>query len=105
MNLHKNEIRFGVCDDLVQMCLQKEPGNRVANGSILMKSRGIQNLIYQLNSGIPPSDFSFSNNIAFVAQSVNEKLLQKINQLKKEQEQHESEIKELSEKLKNKQSK
>ena len=55
-----------------------------------MKSRGIQNLIYQLNSGIPPSEFSFSTNIAFVAQSVNAKLLEKINQLKKE---HESEIK------------
>jgi len=58
----------------------------VPNGSILSKNRSIENLIYQLNSGIPSSQFNFSENIADVLQSVNAKLLREILQLKIEQE-------------------
>jgi len=61
---------------LINLCLQKEPENRVANGSFLSKNRNIENLIYQLDHGIPPSDFCFSDNIVDVVQAVNAKLLQ-----------------------------
>ncbi len=54
------------------------------NGSILSKNRSIENLIYQLKSGISPSQFNFSENIADVLQSVNAKLLRDISQLKQE---------------------
>ena len=56
------------------------------NGSILSKNRSIENLIYQLKSGIPPSQLNFSENIADVLQSVNAKLLRDISQLKQEKE-------------------
>ena len=61
---------------MINLCLQKEPENRVANGSFLSKNRNIENLIYQLDHGIPPSDFCFSDNIVGVVQAVNAKLLQ-----------------------------
>ncbi|CBY24969.1 unnamed protein product [Oikopleura dioica] len=74
--MHENETRFRKCDGLINLCLQKEPENRVANGSFLSKNRNIENLIYQLDHGIPPSDFCFSDNIVDVVQAVNAKLLQ-----------------------------
>ena len=65
------------------------------NGSILSKNRSIENLIYQLKSGIPPSQFNFSENIADVLQSVNAKLLRDISQLRKSHEETTKELQEI----------
>ena len=67
----------------------------MSNGSILSKNRIIENLIYQLKSGIPPSQFNFSENIADVLQSVNAKLLRDISQLRKSHEETTKELQEI----------
>ncbi|CBY13984.1 unnamed protein product [Oikopleura dioica] len=95
VKIHENENRFIKCDGLIRICLQKAPENRVPNGSILSKNRSIENLIYQLKSGIPPSQFNFSENIADVLQSVNAKLLRDISQLRKSHEETTKELQEI----------
>ena len=50
----------------------------MSNGCFLSKNRTIKGLIYQLDNGITPSEFTFSENIADAVQLVNEKLLEQI---------------------------
>ena len=65
------------------------------NGSILSKNRSIENLIYQLKSDIPPSQFNFLENIADVLQCVNAKLLREISQLRKSHEETTKKLQEI----------
>jgi len=42
VKLHENPTRFEKCDELIKLCLQKEPENRVSNGCFLSKNRTIK---------------------------------------------------------------
>ncbi|CAG5094491.1 Oidioi.mRNA.OKI2018_I69.XSR.g13605.t1.cds [Oikopleura dioica] len=72
---------FSKCDALIKLCLQKEVEKRVGNACILAKNQNIESLIYQYDFGIPPSEFSFSEGLTSIVQSVNSKLIEDLKDL------------------------
>ena len=92
VKIHENQTRFEICDELIKLCLQKQPENRVSNGCLLLKNRKIKGLIYQLESGLQPSELIFSQKTSDVVSRVNIKLLEEIAQFKIEIKEKNEEI-------------
>ncbi|CAG5101975.1 Oidioi.mRNA.OKI2018_I69.chr1.g84.t1.cds [Oikopleura dioica] len=65
---------FPKCQSLIEICLKKEPGERVENAMILSEHRDIRNLICQLEAKIEPNNLSFSNSYEDCVRLANKKL-------------------------------
>ncbi|CBY11266.1 unnamed protein product [Oikopleura dioica] len=65
---HGTDYRFPRCDALINLCLQKDVDDRVANACLLAKDHFIASLLYQLDSGVQFDNMDFSGNLVEVVQ-------------------------------------
>ena len=78
------EVAFPKIENLIQLCLKIEVGERVGSASELLENPALSSLAAQLKNGILPANLVFGKNRVETTEMISEKVNRENNQFKEE---------------------